>query len=143
MMKFYALLGLTGLCVNAAPERFLRSENELAVEINKGHQNRHIRSRRQDEKEDHLGFMVNFNNMTVGQEDFHSDFGEFIVKNYRDDGLSFVYLQIPESLSEDVILDVRTKSYIQSVEHELTYQPKALYWNKGRVGSNLNAENYV
>eukprot|EP00121_Abeoforma_whisleri_P004943 Awhi_evm1s4471 len=147
-MKFVAYVcaltcALIESTIGKGNNKFIRSDNDLAPEINRGHQHRHMRKRRDDEEEDHLGFMVNFDDLSVGEEDFHEDFGEFVLKNYKEHGLKFMYLEIPESISEDVVLDVRSKSYIHSVEHELSYRPKALYWNKGRVGTSGNAGNYV
>eukprot|EP00121_Abeoforma_whisleri_P008091 Awhi_evm1s7413 len=136
-------LETTTSSIESGNQRFLRSSNDLAPEINKDHQFRHSRKRRDDEEEDHFGFMINFHDMSLGEEDFLGDFGEFVTKNYAEDGLSFMHLEIPESLAEDVLLELRSKSYVHSVEHELLYHSKALYWNKGRVGSTTNSENYV
>eukprot|EP00121_Abeoforma_whisleri_P009864 Awhi_evm1s9082 len=148
-MKFgQGLIGLATIVqcrgiVKGHAERFLRSAGDLADELNKGHQHRHIREKRDGEEENILGYMVNFEDMSSGEEDFMEDFGEFVVQNYKEHDLSFMYLEIPESVSEDAIIEIRSKSYVESVEHELQYHSKALYWNKGRVGSVTNTGNYV
>eukprot|EP00121_Abeoforma_whisleri_P000251 Awhi_evm1s226 len=146
LIKGIAAIALSNkVLVSADDHKFTRSSGELAFELNKGHQHRHVRKRRDGEIEDLLGFMVNFNNFSVGKEDidFMEVFGEFVVRNYKKNDLAFMYLEIPESLSEDVILDIRTKSYIHSVEHELAYHAKSKYWHKGRISSIDNAGNYV
>eukprot|EP00121_Abeoforma_whisleri_P012153 Awhi_evm1s11215 len=148
MKLLNGLLGLAAaaqynIVVQANVERFLRSAGDLAHEINKDHEQRHIREKRDGEEENHLGYMVNFQDISVGEEDFTENFGEFVIRNYKDDGFSFMYLEIPESLSEDAILDIRSKAYVESVEHELQYHPRALYWNKGRVSTVDNSGNYV
>eukprot|EP00121_Abeoforma_whisleri_P002628 Awhi_evm1s2364 len=129
---------------NSQASKFTRSESDLAREINKDHLHRHISRRATDDQEAHLGFMIVFDEhekLTAEEkEDYISVFGEFETKTWS--GLPLSYLEIPESLAEDVIQEARLKTYVKVVEHELSYTSKAYYWNKGRIGGAENTGAY-
>eukprot|EP00121_Abeoforma_whisleri_P013853 Awhi_evm2s12783 len=161
-MKINVFLMALGLS-QANGSEFYRPVNELAPEINKGATHRHVARRATEEEEAHFGFVINFNELRTeaAKEDFKEEahfgfvinfnelrteaakedfkvFEEFISNTFEN--FSCAYLVIPNSVSEDVISEIRQKTYVASIEHELAYSSRGLYWSKGRIGTVDNVD---
>eukprot|EP00121_Abeoforma_whisleri_P013971 Awhi_evm1s12890 len=129
-MNFVSTVSLGALALGhvQAQGQYQRSENDLALENNQNHRHRYRRANNV------LGYSVSFEKDMVEsmKEDFNSQFQEFVVSEFN--GLNFVHLHVPEAISDDVVFDLKRKSYIRAIDHETAYKSYALYWNKDRVG---------
>eukprot|EP00121_Abeoforma_whisleri_P013395 Awhi_evm1s12357 len=121
-------------------EKFQRLDGSLAPENNKQHIDRHIR-RSAEGEDDLLRFVVRFDVGDEMENDFESSFGEFVVQSFDD--YPFKFLDIPSVISEEAIMEIRQKTYVLSVSHEVTFFPKSLYWNKGRISDEDISDAYV
>eukprot|EP00121_Abeoforma_whisleri_P014764 Awhi_evm1s13617 len=104
-----------------------RSPLELAPEINKGHPHRHRKFA------ESLKYSICFYDDALQEElnSFEMQYNEFFVK--KSSVFKIVYLEIPDSLAEDVLLDIRTEPFVEAVEHVLYYKENNIYWNKERI----------
>eukprot|EP00121_Abeoforma_whisleri_P009202 Awhi_evm1s8457 len=127
-MNWLSLLLGVGLCCLQVHGSYQRRENDFALENNQNHRHRYRRSN------DMLGYSVSFEkDMSDSmKEDFSLQFQEFVVDEFE--GLNFVHLHVPEAISDDVILDLKKKTYVKVIDHETAYKSYALYWNKDRIG---------
>eukprot|EP00121_Abeoforma_whisleri_P008479 Awhi_evm1s7785 len=116
--------------------RTARDVDGLAPIWNEGHP--HIFRRSADA----LRYGIMFFPETQSEQlnEFETDFAEFFVKKYPSFE-NFMYLDIPDALSDDVLLDIRQRGYVEVVEHVLTVKhhdvnsgtmnaQDSLYWNK-------------
>eukprot|EP00121_Abeoforma_whisleri_P009343 Awhi_evm1s8587 len=134
----FALASLTSSLFDScssARVRRNRDEKDLAPELNKNHP--HVYRRQLN---DILKYTVGFYEDTPSNEilSFQTEFEEFIVANLPH--FDVVQLEIPTALTEDVILDIRAKTYVEVVENVLTLRSHDkhrddIHWNKARIGA--------
>eukprot|EP00121_Abeoforma_whisleri_P001503 Awhi_evm1s1338 len=106
-----------------------RSVGELAPETNKHNIKRAV-CKDCDYKEYST---VLFQDATPSEKSFfETTFVEFITSKHFDD--SIFHLLIPDNLSEDVILDIRSHSFVEALEHVVEIRENELYFNKQRIG---------
>eukprot|EP00121_Abeoforma_whisleri_P001923 Awhi_evm1s1722 len=127
-MQLQSVMLGVGLFSFQAQGSFQRPENDFSLENNKNHRHRYRRAN------DMLGYSVSFEkDMTENmKKDFREQFQEFVVDEFE--GLDFVHLHVPEAISDDVIMDLKQKTYVKVIDHETAYKSYALYWNKDRIG---------
>eukprot|EP00121_Abeoforma_whisleri_P005234 Awhi_evm1s4736 len=127
-MKFSGIFTFLAFCNVgwSIHSRRSRDEHGLAPEINGNHPHR-MRS-----SEDSLKYAVGFRYF---EED---GFSEFIVQKIEN--FDLVHVEIPISMAEDVLVDIRSKSYVEGVENILKLHSHNIYWNKARVGLRTHSE---
>eukprot|EP00121_Abeoforma_whisleri_P009123 Awhi_evm1s8382 len=130
----------------AARTKVPRDSNNLAPILNSGH--RHA-SRRSDTSASY-GILLHSNAAVTEKKEFETDFGEFLTKKLPK--FDAMYVEIPDNIAEEVLLDIRSRSYVEIVEtvlkishHETEKLPemdpkKNLHWNMFAV-SGKNLEN--
>eukprot|EP00121_Abeoforma_whisleri_P010680 Awhi_evm1s9853 len=107
-----------------------RASISLAPEINKNHPHASHR-RNSDLMKCTVSFFVDAEE--AEWEEFKNEFEEFITAELG--LLSLVHLELPQALSEDVILEIREKLYVQAIEHSVELRQNNFYWNKKLVGA--------
>eukprot|EP00121_Abeoforma_whisleri_P006265 Awhi_evm1s5695 len=107
-----------------------RASVSLAPEINKDHP--HASHRRNPElKKCTVSFFVDTEEAELTE--FKNEFEEFITAEL---GIfSLIHLELPQALSEEIILEIREKSFVQAVEHSVELRQNNFYWNKKRIGA--------
>eukprot|EP00121_Abeoforma_whisleri_P013620 Awhi_evm1s12569 len=130
-MRFYdsALFFLsltTSFLSGSGRVRLKRGDNELAPELNRDHSKRHRRS------VESLLYAVCFDGATTQEwNSFQEDYSEFIVKSYPN--FEVAHLDIPDSLADSILLDIRSEPFVEAVEHVLDLHSSNMYWNKERI----------
>eukprot|EP00121_Abeoforma_whisleri_P016674 Awhi_evm2s15289 len=103
------------------------NNGELCPEINKGHPHRVKRSATSS------SFTVGYkeNVSLTDKSEFESEFQEFIRKSLPI--FNLIFFEIPDSLEQDVIFDIRSRSVVRMVEHVVmrheAKREKSLHWN--------------
>eukprot|EP00121_Abeoforma_whisleri_P015650 Awhi_evm1s14404 len=117
------------VCVNGRIGR-VRDVDGLAPELNRDHPHR---QRSADSFQLSVCFVKSIS--TAEMSDFKEFFDEFVIK--RLPGFDIVHIELPNSLAEEVILDIRSKFYVEAVEHPVLIHEHVneqdIYWNLARI----------
>eukprot|EP00121_Abeoforma_whisleri_P008626 Awhi_evm1s7919 len=142
-MKYFSTSCLVILCLFASTlseptstQRYRRGKDGLAPELHRNHPHLSQRS------DNHRKFTVCFHRSISLDEmqEFEAMFNEFIAE--RLPNFDLVHLEIPNDMVEDVLLDIRSQSFVKVVENVLTLQSHDIYWNKARISSKAMPETF-
>eukprot|EP00121_Abeoforma_whisleri_P006086 Awhi_evm1s5527 len=107
-----------------------RASISLAPEINKNHPHASHR-RNPDLLKCTVSFFVDAEENEL--ENFKNEFEEFITAELTI--FSLIHLELPQGLSEEIILEIREKAFVQAIEHSVELRQNNFYWNKKRIGA--------
>eukprot|EP00121_Abeoforma_whisleri_P002645 Awhi_evm1s2381 len=136
---FYYQVGLVRSEKIVSDERSRESRRgasiSLAPEINKNHPHASHR-RNPDLMKCTVSFFTDAEEVELNE--FKNQFEEFITAELS--MFSMIHLELPQALSEDIILEIREKLYVQAIEHSVELRQNNFYWNKKRVGARDTVE---
>eukprot|EP00121_Abeoforma_whisleri_P007686 Awhi_evm1s7023 len=131
MLLLKSLFLISLLYINAiagyASPRTIRGADGLAPEINKRHDLRYKR----DTGTQVYTVMFYDDCTEFERAAFLDEFNEFLDHDFE--RFSFVHMEIPDSLSEDVIFEMRSKPFVDSIVHEVLIESSS--WNKDRISA--------
>eukprot|EP00121_Abeoforma_whisleri_P013328 Awhi_evm2s12294 len=117
-----------------------RDADSLAPELNRDHP--HIDRRHPELLKFTLCFYRDVSESEI--TNFNLDFFEFVIQEFP--SIDAVQVELPGNIAEDILLDMRTKHYVEVVEHTVMrheYAIKksngALYWNLAAIAG-VNAD---